>query len=120
MAVSVITESMVVSVTATELAALVSIHPVDLIDVRDHDEWAAGHIDGARPLPLEVLRADPDAVLARGVALVFVCAKGIRSMQAAKLADRFGYDRVYTLEGGTKQWALAGRPLVAPVHAAAA
>lgn len=111
---------MVHTVTPTALTELVSSDAVDLIDVRDASEWEAGHIDGARLVPLEQLRADPDAALVRGPAIVFICAKGIRSMQAAKLAERFGYERIYTLEGGTKEWVKAGRSLaVQPALAAA-
>lgn len=119
MAASVILDAMVHTITAADLAELVSTHVVDLIDVRDPDEWQAGHIDGARLVPLEQLRADPDAALARDMATVFVCAKGVRSMQAAKLAERFGYERVYHLDGGTKEWARAGRPLVSESRIAA-
>jgi rhodanese-related sulfurtransferase len=103
---------MVHTLTPADLAELVATQPVDLIDVRDQSEWDAGHIDGTRLVPLEQFRADPDAVLAHGTTIVFVCAKGVRSMQAAKLAERFGYERVYNLEGGTKEWARAGFPLV--------
>jgi rhodanese-related sulfurtransferase len=119
MAASVITEDMVHTVSPSELTELVTTGRVDLIDVRDLTEWEAGHIDGTRPLPLEQLRADPEAALARGRALVFICAKGIRSMQAAKLAERFGYEHVYNLGGGTKEWARLGLPLVIESRVAA-
>lgn len=110
---------MVQTVTAADLAELVSDQVVDLVDVRDPEEWHAGHIPGARLVPLEQLRADPDAALAHGVATVFICAKGVRSLQAAKLADRFGYQRVYHLEGGTKEWARSGKSLVVESRIAA-
>ena len=110
---------MVLTVTPSQLVGLLATQDVDLIDVRDASEYEAGHVAGARLLPLEVLRADPDAVLARGTTLVFVCAKGVRSLQAAKLAERFGHERVYSLDGGTKQWARSGMQLVAETRVAA-
>jgi rhodanese-related sulfurtransferase len=110
---------MVHAVTPSELAELATIPGVDLVDVRDRDEWEAGHIGGARLVPLEQLRADPDAALARGTTIVFICAKGVRSMQAAKLAERFGYEHVYNLDGGTKEWARVGLPLVIESRVAA-
>ena len=119
MAASVITESMVHTITPAQLAELIEGQPVDVIDVRDRAEWDAGHIAGTRVVPLEELRADPDAVLTRSSVIVFVCAKGIRSLQAAKLAERFGYERVYNLDGGTKQWLQAGLPLAVEQLAAA-
>ena len=35
-----------------------------------------------------------------------------KGTQAAKLAERFGYEPVYSLEGGTKAWIASGRPMV--------
>src|ERR1700690_232056 len=95
-------------------------HAIDIVDVRDLREWSTGHIPGARLIPLETLRADPDRVLARDATLLFVCAKGVRSLAAAKLAERLGFARIFSLEGGTKEWARAGLPLVADDLASAA
>jgi len=103
---------MVHTLTPNELADLLAAGPVDVVDVRDENEWQSGHIPGARLVPLERLRADPDAALDRAATIVFVCAKGVRSMAAAKLADRFGYQQIHSLDGGTKGWASAGLPLV--------
>ena len=50
---------------------------------------------------------------------VFICAKGVRSMQAAKLAERFGYTELYNLEGGTKEWARLGLPIATDARVAA-
>ena len=111
---------MVIPVTSPELAALVATTTVDLIDVRDPSEYAEGHLPGARLVPLDVLRRDPDAALVRGSTIVFVCAKGVRSLAAAKLAERFDYDHVYNLEGGTKEWARLGFELVTDAVRAAA
>ena len=103
---------MVHTLTPSELADLMAAGSVDVVDVRDENEWLSGHIPGARLVPLERLRADPDAALDRATTIVFVCAKGVRSMAAAKLADRFGYEHIHNLDGGTKGWAGAGLPLV--------
>jgi rhodanese-related sulfurtransferase len=108
---------MVETITAHELAELMS-QGVDVVDVRDAHEWAAAHIAGSRLVPLETLRADPDAVLSRDNAIVFVCAKGVRSLTAAKLAERFGYARIYNLDGGTNAWARSGLGLTSEAAAA--
>ncbi len=110
---------MVESITATELAALLTHQQIDLIDVRDRNEWDAGHIPGARSVPLEQLRADPDAVLSHDHITIFICAKGVRSLAAAKLADRFGFTKVYSVDGGTKEWASQGLPLDVSTRVAA-
>jgi len=111
---------MVFTVDPAGLVALLSSSSVDLIDVRGQAEWDTGYIEGSRLVPLEQLRADPDAHLVRGSVIVFICAKGIRSLQAAKLAERFGHQRVYSLDGGTKQWTRDGLSLTVDASAAAA
>ncbi|HTL31753.1 MAG TPA: rhodanese-like domain-containing protein [Kofleriaceae bacterium] len=110
---------MVHSISPTELETLIANQVVDLIDVRNPDEWATGHIPGARLVPLDTFRADPDAYLRHGTTIVFICAKGVRSMQAAKLAERFGYESLYNLEGGTKEWARLELPIVIDERVAA-
>jgi len=104
---------MVNTVTPAELADLLQSTDVDLIDVRERDEWEALHIEGVRLVPLADFRADPEAVIVRGRVTVFICAKGVRSMSAAKLAERFGYENLFNLEGGTRAWADAGLPTAA-------
>ena len=104
--------AMVVSVSPQQLPELLSNPNAYLIDVRDHDEWASGHIDGARSVPLDQLRADPDHELPQQAVLVFVCARGALSLTAAKLAERLGYEAIYSVDGGTAAWARAGFPLV--------
>jgi|SRR5450432_2084821 len=112
---------MVETVNPSQAAELLASPGLEIVDVRDDREWSAGgHIPGARHIPLEILRADPDAVLARDHAIMFVCAKGVRSLAAAKLAERLGYGRIYSLEGGTKEWARAGLPLIIEHESAAA
>jgi rhodanese-related sulfurtransferase len=110
---------MVLTISPSEAADLISSQNVDLVDVRDADEWVTGHLPGARLVPLDQLRADPDAVLSHESAIIFMCAKGARSLTAAKLAERLGYTNVYNLEGGTREWAKAGLPLVSEQRAAA-
>ncbi len=104
---------MVQSLGATDAKALIDLGEVDVIDVRDAREYAGGHIPGARLLPLDELKPDPKAKLTRDNVL-FVCAKGIRSATAAKLAEGLGFGRLYTLEGGTQAWVAAGLPLERP------
>jgi len=104
---------MVATVSPQQLADLLSTSNAHLIDVRDHHEWAGGHIEGARSVPLDQLRADPDRELPQQAVLIFICAKGSRSLTAAKLAERLGYETIYNVDGGTAAWVRAGFPLVA-------
>ncbi len=102
---------MVETITPQKAREIIAAGEVDVIDVRDVDEWTAGHIAEARPVPLDELRANPDAALKRD-SILFVCAKGMRSMTAAKLAERLGFNKLFSLDGGTAAWSRAGLPLV--------
>ena len=110
--VSAITDSMVATLSPTEAAEMLSRDDVDVVDVRDENEWTNGHIAQARLVPLDQLRADPERALRKRDSILFVCAKGVRSLTAAKLAERLGFSKLYNLEGGTAGWAKAGFPLV--------
>jgi rhodanese-related sulfurtransferase len=90
---------------------LISRGDVDVVDVRDPGEWAEGHMPGARLVPLEQLRAAPKAALPRD-GVLFVCAAGMRSQTAARIAASQGLTKVYSLNGGTRGWVKAGLPLV--------
>ena len=83
---------------------------VEVIDVRDPHEWIDGHVPTARLVPLAEFRQDPKrALLHDGV--LFVCAAGVRSETAARLAAQHGFKDVYNLTGGTRAWIKAGLPL---------
>ncbi len=109
---------MVRSLAPKDAQALIASGNVDIVDVRETWEWSNGHIAGARLVPLEALRADPKHALPQD-SVLFVCAKGVRSIAAAKLAERLGLRHVYSLEGGTTGWARAGLPLTKDEQAAA-
>lgn len=110
---------MIVTLSPTEASELLAREDVHVVDVRETDEWSRGHVPQAQPIPLEQLRADPERALRRDRALVFICAKGVRSLTAAKLAERLGFDRIFNVDGGTLAWSKAGLPLVtASAHAA--
>jgi adenylyltransferase/sulfurtransferase len=75
-----------------------------IVDVREPDEFAAGHLSGAMNIPLGALPARlPE--LATPTTVVFVCRSGLRSARAAELASRSGVATVAHLEGGLLAWA---------------
>lgn len=81
-----------------------------VLDVREDDEWAAGHIEGAVHIPLSELPARlsdlPDAD-----PLVVICRSGGRSAQATAYLQQIGIEAV-NLDGGMRAWDAAGRPMV--------
>lgn len=88
-----------------------------VLDVREDDEWAAGHIDGAVHIPLGELPARLGDV-PESQTLV-VCKGGGRSARAVAYLQQQGYD-VVNLAGGMLDWQSAGRPMVSdtdePAH----
>ena len=101
---------MIQHITPAQARQLISSGNVDVIDVRNPDEWATGHIAGARLVPLGELRAAP-AKSIRQDNVLFICAAGVRSETAARLAIGLGLKKVYNLRGGTRGWTNAGLPL---------
>jgi rhodanese-related sulfurtransferase len=81
-----------------------------LLDVRDDEEWAAGHAPAAHHLPMTEIPLRRDEVPAdRDV--VVVCRVGARSAQVVAYLRASGWDRVVNLAGGMCAWEAAGRAL---------
>ena len=80
-----------------------------ILDVREPDEYAAGHLPGALSIPQSELALRVDG-LDKSKPHLVVCAGGVRSLRATHWLDWAGYDAT-TLEGGTAAWADAGLPL---------
>ena len=88
-------------------AALESYH---LLDVREQDEWEAGHIEGAQHIPLGELGLRV-AELPRDRTIVCVCKMGGRSARAQQSLLRLGFN-AENLEGGVTAWTEAGLALI--------
>ena len=81
-----------------------------LLDVREPDEWHAGHAPNAVHVPLAALAASINE-LDKGQPIVAVCRVGGRSERAAAVLLQRGYDAV-NLAGGMQAWNAAGMPVV--------
>jgi rhodanese-related sulfurtransferase len=81
-----------------------------ILDVREQDEWDAGHLAGSLHLPLSELAHRLDEVPEDGSLLV-VCRSGARSDMVASHLDRGGRSGCANLAGGLPAWAAAGLPL---------
>jgi rhodanese-related sulfurtransferase len=81
-----------------------------LLDVREDDEWAAGHAPGATHVPLGQLEAQLDT-LPRDRTIVCICRSGARSGRATDALLPLGFD-IVNLVGGSQAWAASGRPFV--------
>jgi rhodanese-related sulfurtransferase len=80
-----------------------------LLDVGEDDEWAAGHADGARHVPLGQIGADEND-LPRDREILLMCRSDRRSAQAAILPLKAGNVAV-NVAGGMQAWTQAGLPL---------
>jgi sulfur-carrier protein adenylyltransferase/sulfurtransferase len=89
---------------------------VVLIDVREPEEWAAGHIPGARHVPKSYLESRIEgAVPDRSSHVVLYCASGNRSAWAARtLLDDLGYEHVESMTGGFTLWKDRGYEVEVP------
>lgn len=76
---------------------------VVLIDVREPHEWNAGHIEGARHLPLGRLAQEIDS-LPRDQDVVLYCGMGGRSARALQMLQSAGFTRAAHLKGGYAAW----------------
>lgn len=87
-----------------------------LLDVREADEWAAGHAPTAQHIPMSELTARlgelPDAD-----PLYVICRSGGRSARVVAYLTQQGHSAI-NVDGGMQAWQLAGRPMVAEVPGA--
>jgi rhodanese-related sulfurtransferase len=98
-----------IGLSAERVAEMLREDGVELVDVREPHEWEAGHIGGARHIPLDRLPSEAETI-ARDRPLVFQCRGGNRSAMAAAAFRQAGYN-AYNMEGGLKAWADRGLPL---------
>jgi molybdopterin/thiamine biosynthesis adenylyltransferase/rhodanese-related sulfurtransferase len=89
---------------------------VVLVDVREADEFAAGHLPGAKHVPRSYLESRIEgAVPDRSAHVILYCQSGNRSAYAARtLVNELGYEHVRSLTGGITLWKDRGYEVVIP------
>lgn len=88
-----------------------------LIDVREADEYAAGHLQGALHIPrglLEFKLSGTPALERRDLNVVLYCKTSGRAALAAQTMQAMGYLSVRSIAGGFDAWQAAGQPVVKP------
>src|SRR3954470_3583782 len=91
---------------------------VVLLDVRESEEWDAGHIPGAKHVPRGYLESRVEGVVGsdRSQKVVIYCASGQRSARAANtLKDMLGYENVFSMNGGITLWKDRGYDVEVPL-----
>lgn len=99
------------AVSTAEAVRLVNREKGVLIDVREPAEFAAGHVVGARNIPLAALEGHKSLPSNKTLPLVLVCASGARAGKAAGMLRKLGYDKVQPLAGGLSAWREANLPV---------
>ena len=93
-------------ISIEELAEARAGGPVELVDVRQPEEYEAIHVPGARLIPLADVVARAGEIPKEGPVYV-ICQTGPRSQRAADYYRNLGIE-AYNVDGGTKAWAEAG------------
>ena len=82
-----------------------------LVDVREDNEWANGHIPGATHLGKGIIERDIEQVVPdTGAKLILYCGGGFRSALVAENLQKMGYTNVESMDGGWRGWVEAGLP----------
>ena len=81
-----------------------------VLDVREDEEWAAGHAPDARHIPMTQLAARAGEI-PQGQPVYVICRSGNRSARVAQALAQAGWDAI-NVAGGMHDWAAAGRPMV--------
>jgi rhodanese-related sulfurtransferase len=104
-------KSRIAEVTVDELAAARA-RGARIIDVREDDEWRAGHVAGAEHIGKGVIERDivgkvPD----KSTELILYCGGGFRSALAADALRKMGYQRPLSLAGGWREYTARKLPV---------
>ncbi len=100
------------SLTPAGAVQLINREKAVVIDVCESEEFAAGHVGGAKNIPLNQLEERlPTTVKNKALPLVLVCATGARANRAVGIAKKLGYENVQAMAGGLKAWREASLPV---------
>lgn len=94
-------------ISAEELHQMLAKNGLQILDVREAEIYARGHVSGALNFPITQLEMNLSK-LDTGRSLVLICAEGHRSSTAASLLARKGFPKLYFVTGGVSAWIKAG------------
>lgn len=100
------------ALTASGAVQLINREKAVVVDVCSAEEFAAGHVVGAKHIPLGELESRlPGVVKNKALPVILVCASGMRSGRAVAIAKKLGYEQAQSLSGGLKAWKDANLPV---------
>lgn len=84
-----------------------------VVDVSEPNEFALGHVGGAKNVPVgELEKRLPEVVKNKGLPVILVCPNGARSKRAEGIAKGLGYEQALALSGGMRSWREANLPVL--------
>ena len=103
-------KSRVREVTVAQAQERIAENPnAKLIDVREDNEWDAGHAAGATHLGKGIIERDIERTVPdKDTELILYCGGGYRSALATDVLQRMGYTNAFSMAGGWKAWQEAG------------
>ena len=100
------------SLTPARAVQLMNREKAVVIDVCEPEEFAAGHMVGAKNVPFSQLEDRlPATVKNKALPIVLVCASGARSNRAVAIAKKLGYENAQAMAGGLRAWREASLPV---------
>ncbi len=99
------------AVSTGEAVRLINREKGVLIDVSEPGEFAAGHANGARNVPVGQIETSKDLPSNKTLPLLVLCPTGARAGRAAALLRKAGYERATAVAGGTAAWRDAQLPV---------
>ena len=98
--------------SAAAAVQLINREKAVVIDVCEPEEYARGHLGGAKNIPLNQLEEKLGATVKnKALPLILVCQSGARSSRAVAMAKKLGYEQAQSLSGGLASWKAANLPL---------
>lgn len=99
------------AIGCNEAVRLINREKAVLVDVSEPAEYAAGHANGARNVPLGSLSGAKELPSNKSLPVVLMCATGARSARAASQLRKAGHERAVSVSGGLKAWREANLPV---------
>ena len=100
------------ALSASGAVQLINREKAVVVDVSEIEEFASGHVGGAKNVPFSQLEDKlPGVAKNKALPLILVCTTGARANRAVAVAKKLGYEQAQALGGGLKAWKEANLPL---------
>lgn len=100
------------SISSKQAAKMLAENKAIIVDVREGIEWQAGHIQGAKHIPLPIIeRKLSELSQYQNTHIILQCRSGKRSAKATDILLKAGFKNVYNLTGGIVAWEKARLPI---------